>query len=92
VDAQRLFWISYQISNVVQIPFIFITAFALSFYVFGYAFFAGLLVFILGFVSNFFVGRYMRIVQKKVMKSKDARMKTTTEAITNIKMIKLYSW
>ena len=26
------------------------------------------------------------------MKSKDARMKVTTEAINNIKMIKLYSW
>jgi len=62
VDAQRLFWISYQISNVVQIPFIFITAFALSFYMFGLSFFAGLFVFILAFVSNFAVGRYMRSV------------------------------
>lgn len=62
VDAQRLFWISYQISNIVQIPFVFTTAFALSFYVFGYAFFAGLGVFILGFVSNFLVGKYMRTV------------------------------
>ena len=26
------------------------------------------------------------------MKAKDARMKVTTESITNIKMIKLYSW
>ena len=26
------------------------------------------------------------------MKAKDGRMKATTEAITNIKMIKLYSW
>ena len=75
-----------------QIPFIFITAFALSFYVFGYSFFAGLGVFVLAFISNFIVGRYMRTVQKKVMKSKDARMKVSTEAINNIKMIKLYSW
>lgn len=62
VDAQRLFWISYQISNVVQIPFIFITAFALSFYVFGYCFFVGLGVFVLAFISNFAVGRFMRKV------------------------------
>ena len=62
VDAQRLFWISYQISNVVQIPFIFITAFALSFYVFGISFFSGLGVFMMAFLSNFFVGRFMRKV------------------------------
>ena len=60
VDAQRLFWISYQISSVVQIPFIFITAFALSFYVFGLSFFAGVGVFALAFVSNYFVGIYLR--------------------------------
>ena len=34
----------------------------------------------------------MRKVQMDVMKSKDARMKVSTEAINNIKMIKLYSW
>lgn len=92
VDAQRLYWISYQISNVVQIPFIFLTAFAIAFYVFGVSFCAGLGVFILAIVGNFFQGRFMRRVQKKVMKSKDARMKVSTEAINNIKMIKLYSW
>ena len=34
----------------------------------------------------------MRALQKVVMRSKDARMKVTTEAINNIKMIKMYSW
>ena len=75
-----------------QIPFIFITAFALSFYLFGLSFFAGLFVFFLAFVANFFLGRCIRRVQKKIMKAKDARMKVTTESMTNIKMIKLYSW
>ena len=92
VDAQRLFWISYQISNVVQIPFIFITAFSLSFYLFGLSFFAGLLVFVLAFLSNYINGKALRKVQKIVMKAKDGRMKVTTESISNIKMIKLYSW
>ena len=62
VDAQRLFWISYQISSVVQIPFIFLTAFALSFYVFGLSFFAGVAVFACAFVSNYFIGIYLRSV------------------------------
>ena len=56
------------------------------------SFFAGVGVFILAFIANFFVGRFLRTVQKRSMKSKDARMKVTTEAINNIKMIKLYSW
>ena len=64
----------------------------MCFYVFGLSFTAGLGVFLLAFVSNFLVGRFMRAVQKKVMKSKDARMKVTTEAINNVKMIKLNSW
>lgn len=92
VDAQRLFWISYQISNVVQLPLIFVVSFAASFYMFGYSFFAGLAVFMCAFVANFIIGRILRDVQKKVMKSKDGRMKVTTECVNNIKMIKLYSW
>ena len=59
---------------------------------FGYSFFAGLGVFMLAFFSNYGVARYMRSVQKLVMKSKDARMKVTTESVNNVKMIKLYSW
>ena len=49
-------------------------------------------MFVLAFASNFVVGRYMRTVQKEVMKAKDGRMKVTTEAINDVKMIKLYSW
>jgi ABC-type bacteriocin/lantibiotic exporter with double-glycine peptidase domain len=56
------------------------------------AFLAGLGVFIVAFAVNYFNGLFMRNVQKQVMKSKDARMKVSTEAINNIKMIKLYSW
>ena len=92
VDAQRFFWISYQISNVVQIPFVFIVAISMSFYYFGLSFFAGAGVFCLAFLSNSFITKYMRTVQRLIMKRKDQRMKVTTEAINNMKMIKLYSW
>ena len=73
-------------------PFIFTTSFALFFYTFGLSFFAGFAIFLIAFVSNFVIGRFMRYAQKKVMKAKDQRMKVTTEAINSIKMIKLYSW
>lgn len=73
-------------------PLIFLLAFTLSFYEFGYSFFAGLFVFVLAFVSNFTIGRYMRKVQRVVMKTKDARMKVTTEAINANKMIKMNAW
>ena len=76
----------------VQIPFVFITAISLSFYAFGLSFFAGAGVFCLAFLSNYLVGKMMRAAQIQIMKRKDQRMKVTTEAINNIKMIKLYSW
>ena len=31
-------------------------------------------------------------MQKKLMEAKDERMKVTTEALNNAKMLKLYSW
>ena len=62
VDAQRLFWISYQISAIFQIPFTFITAFALCFYEFGLSFLVGLGVFMIAFLANFLVGLYLRNV------------------------------
>lgn len=34
----------------------------------------------------------MAKLQKIIMKKKDERMKATTEALNNIKMLKLYSW
>jgi len=92
VDAERLFWICFSLSDVCQVPFIFGLAFTLFFYYYGLSFFAGLGVFLIMSGSVACFGSFFNYIDKKVMKQKDARMKTTTESVNNIKMLKLYSW
>ena len=56
VDARRLLWASYKISNVTQIPFVFGLAISLCFYEFGVSFFSGLGVVVLAIVTNLLIG------------------------------------
>ena len=62
------------------------------FYILGLSFFTGIGVFVLAFVTNLIVGLILEKQQGEIMKRKDRRMNHTTEAITNIKTLKLYSW
>ena len=67
-------------------------AFAFAFYFFGYSFFAGLGVFVFATIV-FLIGSNYQYKQYSIyMRRKDRRMKTTTESINNIKMLKLYAW
>ena len=92
VDAQRLFWVCYQLADVVQMPFVLGLSFAFAFYFFGYYFLAGLGVFLLAMAVFLGIGLYYNVQEKIIMRRKDRRMKTTTESVNNIKMLKLYSW
>lgn len=62
------------------------------FYILGLSFFSGVGVFVLAFVTNLIVGLILEKQQQEIMKRKDLRMNHTTEAINNIKTLKLYSW
>ena len=75
-----------------RIPFIFLVAFAAFFYYYGWLFCSGLIVVGLAIASQTLSGMWLSKVQKKLMEAKDARMKVTTEALNNPKMLKLYSW
>ena len=66
--------------------------FGFLYYYLGWAFFAGFGVFALAFIMNALIGIYINNAQKNVMSKKDDRMNETTQAINNIKMLKLYSW
>ena len=92
VDAERLFWICFQLSEIVQVPFVLGLSFAFSFYYFGWMFCAGLGVFLIAIVFNLAIGLYYNKNEKIVMRRKGRRMKVTTESINNMKMLKLYSW
>jgi ABC-type bacteriocin/lantibiotic exporter with double-glycine peptidase domain len=87
-----LFWLLSEMSNVVQIPFALTYTFIMLFYILGFSFFAGIGVFVVAFLFNLVVGRILQKKQKKIMNAKDARMNHTSEALTNIKNLKLYSW
>ena len=75
-----------------RIPFIFFLAFTAFFYYFGWYFLSGLVVVVLAVVSQSLSGCWITRVQNKLMEAKDERMKVTTEALNNAKMLKLYSW
>jgi ATP-binding cassette subfamily C (CFTR/MRP) protein 1 len=92
VDADMLFWLCFQMSDVAKIPFVFALCFTLFFIYVGYSFFAGLAVFILSFVVNGGFGLCLNKIQTEVMKRKDDRMKETSESLENMKALKLNSY
>jgi hypothetical protein len=58
----------------------------------GSSFWAGMGITCLAFGSNMWLGKVAAQYQKSYMKKNDARVNTTSEALNNIKMLKLYSW
>jgi len=92
VDSQTMFYVFYAMPMVAKMPAIFGLSFTMLFIYFGWSFLAGLSVFIVAFGVNTFLGLWLMKIQKEIMKKKDARMKDTTEAFNNAKMVKLYAW
>ena len=92
VDSDRLFWLCFQLADIVQVPFVLGCAFSFAFYFFGVDFFAGISVFALASVLFLAGAAYQNSQYTIYMRRKDRRMKVTTESINNIKMLKLYSW
>ena len=73
-------------------PITFVVCFVLLFNYIGLSFVAGLGVFLIAFLVNTAISRLQAILQKVYMKLQDKRVTATTEALNNIKMLKLYSW
>jgi ABC-type transport system involved in cytochrome bd biosynthesis fused ATPase/permease subunit len=92
VDAQKMQMISENLAYIAKYPIVFIVCFALLFFYIGTSFFAGLGVFFFAFLINTFISKMQARLQKNYMKKQDARVSATTEALNNIKMLKLYSW
>ena len=62
------------------------------FYLLGNSFFPGIVVFMMAMTSHYITIRKFKKLNKLLMEKSDNRMNHTTEAITNIKALKLYSW
>ena len=73
-------------------PILLVYCFTLLFKTLGLSFFSGIGVFVVAFITNLFIGLVIEKQYKEIMKRKDKRMSHTTEAIQNIKTLKLYSW
>ncbi|KAJ0802678.1 putative ABC-type xenobiotic transporter [Helianthus annuus] len=58
----------------------------------GVAAFAALLVIILTVLGNIPLGKLQHKILTKLMVAQDRRLKAITEAITNMKILKLYAW
>ena len=58
----------------------------------GLSMLAGVAVMILMIPINGVIAKYMKTLQKRQMKNKDARTRLMTEILNNMKSIKLYAW
>jgi ABC-type bacteriocin/lantibiotic exporter with double-glycine peptidase domain len=92
VDSEQLFGICFDLGDITQVPIVLIYTFSFLFYTLGMSFWAGIGVFALAFVVNLIIGLKLEKVNTELMKRKDQRMSHTTEALSNIKMLKFYSW
>ncbi len=75
-----------------RLPMLIVVCIIVLFIYLGISFFAGLGIFAITFLTNIILGRLAARMQKAYMKKSDARVNTTSEALNNIKMLKLYSW
>ena len=92
IDSMRLSFLVSMAPNIFVAPLMIAAYIYLLFDFFGLTFFSGLIVLLSFMISNYFVAKEFRKRQKRMMGKKDICMKTTTEALENIKILKLYNW
>jgi ATP-binding cassette subfamily C (CFTR/MRP) protein 1 len=92
VDTQRIGDLSRQGHQLFSSPLQIILSIVLLKQLLGWAGLAGVGVMCLMIPLNIAIARLMKKFQKIQMRNKDTRTGMTTEILTNIKSIKLYSW
>ena len=92
IDSMRLLFLVCYSPNALMSPFIIITYIYLLFDFFNFTFIFELIVIIMYIILNYYISKEVRIRQKRMMEKKDLCMKVTSEALENIKILKLYNW
>ena len=92
VDAQRFMDLMSYIHITWSAPFQIIVSIIFLYFTIQYAVFAGLVILLLLLPVNGIIAAFYMKFQKKLMALKDKRIKTITEILNGIKVIKLYSW
>lgn len=91
VDVGKMTNLSAQLNSLAKLPIAMGFSIFYCFFILGWSWLAGIAIFVIAFYFNLYIGRWQAKLQKKVMTATDDRMNMTTEALTNIKMLKLYS-
>ncbi|KAI3855532.1 hypothetical protein MKX03_006570 [Papaver bracteatum] len=92
VDADNVSYFSEYIHDCWKVPLQVILALLLLYRNVGVASFAALLATVLVILVNISLGRLQGTLQRKLMESKDERMKATSETVRNMKILKLQGW
>ncbi|KAL2613213.1 hypothetical protein R1flu_024905 [Riccia fluitans] len=91
-DVQKFLQLNLALVQTILLPFQMIAAGAILFWVVGISMIAGLSTLLIVVAVNVFVVGKMRTFRVKYLQAKDARMKSTVECLSNMKVIKLQSW
>ncbi|KAK6947877.1 ABC transporter-like, ATP-binding domain [Dillenia turbinata] len=86
--GESLYWFHQTWSTVLQLCL----ALAIVYYCVGMATFAALVVVVFTVFANTPLGKVQHKYQTKLMVTQDKRLKTMTEALTSMKVLKLYAW
>lgn len=92
VDAQQIYTLSQSVPGMMKLVPILITSIVVLFIYLGWSFLSGIVVVIGLFVFNMRLGKIAQGYFKATQKFKDKRLNATSEALNNIKMLKMYSW
>ena len=92
VDTQRMQDLTQYGQQLWSAPFQIALCMASLYQLLGPAMLAGVGIMVLSIPLNGVLARYMKSLQKRQMKNKDARTRLMTEILNNMKSIKLYAW
>jgi len=92
VDAQRLMDLLGYLNVIFSGPTIMIIALYMLWNLLGVCMLAGMGMLVVSLLLNTFLTRFSRKYQIKQMKYKDSRVKTISEILNGMKILKLYAW
>ncbi|KAK4175628.1 P-loop containing nucleoside triphosphate hydrolase protein [Triangularia setosa] len=92
VDAQRLQDLTQFAQQLWSAPFQIVICLVSLYHLVGWSMLAGIGVMIVMIPINGVIAKFMKNLQKKQMKNKDARSRLIAEIVNNMKSIKLYAW
>ena len=75
-----------------ETPVQFVLAIVLLYQILGYSSFVGIAMMVLLLPVNMIIAKRFAQVQKKILAATDARIHTTNEVLTNIRIIKYFAW